>query len=220
MRKLDEIREATSLAPGPPPLTGSLAEVSADAAQCRRCSLYKNATRTVFGEGPQDARIMLVGEQPGDREDVTGRPFVGPAGRVLDKALGEVGIDRADIYVTNAVKHFKFEERGKQRLHKHPNRYEVQQCRWWLDKEFGAVDPELVVALGALAAGALMGRAMVLNRERGRLLRWRDGRAGLATIHPSAVLRMRDEKERSAAFLGFVGDLRIALALASRRASG
>lgn len=211
MRKLDEPREATRHSAVAPVVPDSLADVASDAAHCQRCPLYRNATRTVFGEGPENARIMMIGEQPGDREDLTGRPFVGPAGKVLDKALGEIGLDRGTVYVTNAVKHFKHEERGKRRLHKHPNRYEVERCRWWLDREFVAIDPELVVALGAFAASALMGRAVVLKHERGRLIRWRDGRAGLATIHPSAVLRMRDENERSAAFLAFVQDLRVAL---------
>jgi DNA polymerase len=156
---------------------------------------------------------MMVGEQPGDQEDRTGRPFVGPAGRVLDKALKEVGLDRESVYVTNAVKHFKFQQRGKRRLHKHPKRYEIEQCRWWLDREFAAIDPRFVIALGATAASALMGRAVILARERGRLLRWQDGRAGLATIHPSAVLRMPDDAARSRALADFIKDLRVALAL-------
>lgn len=192
-----------------------LTEIAAQAAQCRRCPLYLHATRVVFGEGPVRARVMMVGEQPGDREDLTGRPFVGPAGKVLDNALEKVGLERDAIYVTNAVKHFKHEERGKRRLHKRPDRYEVEQCRWWLDKELALVDPLLVVALGRIAASALMGRTVTLTRERGRLLRWRDGRAGLATIHPSAVLRMRDDAQRSAAFGGFVDDLRTVVAYAS-----
>jgi uracil-DNA glycosylase family protein len=191
-----------------------LSNVEAAAAQCTRCPLYLNATQIVFGEGPATATIMMVGEQPGDKEDIAGRPFVGPAGQVLDRALAEIRLDRGSVYVTNAVKHFKNEPRGKRRLHKRPDHGEIQACRWWLDLELGAVKPKLVVALGATAAFALMGRTMVLARERGRLLRWSDGRAGLATIHPSAILRMPDESERREAFLGFADDLREALRLA------
>jgi DNA polymerase len=151
---------------------------------------------------------MMVGEQPGDREDRAGHPFVGPAGRILDEALSEAGIERGSIYLTNAVKHFKFEPRGKRRLHKQPNRYEVERCRWWLDRELALTAPNIVVALGATAAHALMGRKLALMRERGKELHWPDGRLGLATIHPSAVLRMRDETSRHAAFAGLVQDLR------------
>jgi uracil-DNA glycosylase family protein len=190
-----------------------LAQLADEAALCQRCTLFRNATQVVFGEGPADAQIMMIGEQPGDREDLAGRPFVGPAGRILDKALQKVGLERSAIYVTNTVKHFKHEQRGKRRLHKHPNRFEVEQCRWWLDGEFKAIDPKLVIALGATAASALMGRRLTLASERGRLLRWPDGRAGLATIHPSVVLRSPDEAARSKAFDSFVGDLRIAVAL-------
>jgi uracil-DNA glycosylase family protein len=197
----------------------SLSNVEEAAAHCTRCSLYINATQTVFGEGPATAAIMMVGEQPGDKEDIAGRPFVGPAGQVLDRALAEIGLDRGSVYVTNAVKHFKNEPRGKRRLHKRPERGEIQACRWWLDLELGVVKPKLVVALGATAAFALMGRTLVLARERGRLLRWSDGRAGLATIHPSAILRMPDEAERREAFFDFAGDLREALRLANTKIS-
>lgn len=190
--------------------TAGLADVAKEAAGCTRCPLFRNATQVVFGEGPAKARIMMVGEQPGDQEDRLGRPFVGPAGRVLDRALQQVGLDRGSVYLTNAVKHFKHEQRGKRRLHKHPNRAEIEQCRWWLDRELAMIEPELVVGLGAIAASALMGRAVTLSRERGRLLRWPDGHAGLATIHPSAVLRMPDEASRAKAFEGLVGDLRVA----------
>jgi uracil-DNA glycosylase len=193
-----------------------VAHLAQEAAECERCPLFRNATQVVFGEGPANAQIMMIGEQPGDQEDRAGRPFVGPAGRVLDKALKEVGLDRGSVYVTNAVKHFKFQQRGKRRLHKHPNRYEIEQCRWWLEREFVAIDPKFIIALGATAAGALMGRAVILARERGRLLRWLDGRPGLATIHPSAVLRMPDEASRSKALDGFVEDLRVAIKLMKR----
>lgn len=184
-----------------------------EATQCTRCPLFKSATQVVFGEGPANAQIVMIGEQPGDQEDRTGLPFVGPAGRVLDRALEEVGLDRGSVYVTNVVKHFKFQQRGKRRLHKHPSRYEIEQCRWWLDRELRAIDPKFVIALGATAASALMGHAVTLARERGRLLHWSDGRPGLATLHPSAVLRMPDDSARSQALDGFVEDLRLALEL-------
>jgi uracil-DNA glycosylase len=150
---------------------------------------------------------MMVGEQPGDVEDREGRPFIGPAGRILDRALQKSGLDRRAIYVTNAVKHFKHEQRGKRRLHKRPNPDEVEKCRWWLDKELALVKPRLVVGLGALAAHALMGRKVIISRVRGRLLHWADGRPGLATIHPSADLRMPDAASRQTAFLGLAKDL-------------
>ncbi len=198
------------------PAQATLGAVAQEAAGCRRCPLFEHATQTVFGEGPADADLVMVGEQPGDQEDRQGHPFIGPAGRVLDKALAEAGIDRERVYVTNAVKHFKHEERGKRRLHKHPNRHEIEQCRWWLDRELAVIEPRFTVALGAVAAAALMGRAVVLAHSRGRLLRWPDGRAGFATIHPSAVLRMPDEAARHAAFAGLLADFeRIAAALAA-----
>lgn len=145
-----------------------LTQLAADAAGCERCPLYKDATQTVFGEGPAPATIMMVGEQPGDQEDRAGRPFVGPAGQILDRALGEVGLVRETIYVTNVVKHFKHEMRGKRRLHKRPNQDEIKKCRWWLDKEIAVVRPKLIVALGATAAQALAGRKLTLTRERGK----------------------------------------------------
>jgi uracil-DNA glycosylase len=149
-----------------------LAELADDASRCQRCPLFRHATQTVFGEGPANAQLMMVGEQPGDVEDREGHPFVGPAGRILDRALQKAGLDRRAIYVTNAVKHFKHEQRGKRRLHKRPNPDEVEKCRWWLEKELALVNPRLVIGLGALAAQALMGRKVILSRERGRLLRW------------------------------------------------
>jgi uracil-DNA glycosylase family protein len=194
-------------------MANRLSKIGEEAAHCTRCPLYLNATQTVFGEGPVTAAMMMVGEQPGDKEDIAGRPFVGPAGQMLDRALAEIGLDRGSVYVTNAVKHFKNEQRGKRRLHKRPDSREIQACRWWLDLEIDALKPKFVVALGATAAFALMGRTLVLARERGRLLRWSDGRAGLATIHPSAILRMRGEAERREAFSGFAGDLREAVRL-------
>jgi uracil-DNA glycosylase family protein len=190
---------------------GQLDEVRREAAACTNCPLYRDATQTVFGEGPAGARLLLVGEQPGDQEDRAGRPFVGPAGRLLDRALVEAGIDRDDTYVTNAVKHFKFQSRGKARLHKKPDRSEVAACRPWLDRELALVSPALVVLLGATAAQGLLGSAFRVTRERGRLIE----RPGLppmvATIHPSAVLRADD---RDVQFDGLVADLRVAADLA------
>lgn len=153
--------------------------------RCRRCPLYKNATQVVPGEGPARARIMLVGEQPGDREDIQGKPFVGPAGRLLDKAIVQAGIDRGDLFVTNAVKHFKFEMRGKRRLHKKPNAQEIERCRWWLDLERSIIKPRIVVALGATAARSLMGRTVTIGKLRGRVVEMPDGGKMVATIHPS-----------------------------------
>jgi uracil-DNA glycosylase family protein len=200
-------------------MANRLSKIGEEAAHCTRCPLYLNATQTVFGEGPVTAAMMMVGEQPGDKEDIAGRPFVGPAGQMLDRALAEIGLDRGSVYVTNAVKHFKNEPRGKRRLHKRPDSREIQACRWWLDLELDALKPKFVVALGATAAFALMGRTLVLARERGRLLRWSDGRAGLATIHPSAILRMRGEAERREAFSGFADDLREAVRLVGTQAT-
>jgi uracil-DNA glycosylase family protein len=181
-----------------------------EARRCTRCPLYRNATQTVFGEGPADAALMLIGEQPGDQEDLAGRPFVGPAGKVLDAALEAAGITRADIYVTNAVKHFKNEPRGKKRLHKRPNRYEVEVCRVWLRQEISLVKPQLILALGVTAAVALAGRPVVLSRERGRVIELADGQRGMVTTHPSSILRMPDQKARHAAFAALVKDLKAA----------
>jgi DNA polymerase len=186
---------------------GALAEIAAEAARCERCPLFRNATQTVFGEGPAPAPVMLVGEQPGDSEDKAGLPFVGPAGRILDRALHEAGIDRARVYVTNAVKHFKNIPRGKRRIHQRPDRYEIERCRWWLDQELKLVRPRLVVALGATAASALAGRAVTIGRSRGRVLRLGEHLDGVVTIHPSYVLRQRDEA-RQAELLRLIDDLR------------
>src|SRR5947208_16462948 len=154
----------------------NLAKVATKAKSCTRCPLYQIATQTVFGEGPVGARLMLVGEQPGDQEDLAGKPFVGPAGKMLDKALSEAGVDRTEVYVTNVVKHFKNEPRGKRRLHKKPNRYEVERCRWWLDQEIAAVQPKLILALGVTAANQLTGKKIVLSRVRGQVVDLVDGR--------------------------------------------
>ena len=193
-----------------------LKRTAKEAAACTRCPLYRHATQTVFGEGPVGAAIMMVGEQPGDQEDRAGRPFVGPAGKVLDRALAAAGIDREKVYLTNAVKHFKNEPRGKKRLHKRPNRYETEVCKVWIDKEISLVRPQLILALGVTAAQSLTGRrTIVLSRERGRVLELPDGRRGMVTTHPSAILRMPDEAARRAGFSTLVKDLRMAKQLSA-----
>lgn len=182
-----------------------------EARACTRCPLYRNATQTVFGEGPAGAKLMLVGEQPGDQEDLAGRPFVGPAGKLLDKALAEAGIARGKTYLTNAVKHFKNELRGKKRLHKRPNRYETEVCKVWIDTEISLVRPVLILALGVTAAQSLKGRrTIVLSRERGRVLEFPGGHRGMLTTHPSAILRMPDEVSRRAGLAALVRDLKAA----------
>ncbi len=190
-------------------LSGSLAALATDAASCQRCDLYAHATQTVFGEGPMDARLMLVGEQPGDQEDLAGRPFVGPAGQMLDRALEQAGIDRRSVYVTNAVKHFKFEPRGKRRIHATPDRAEIEVCRFWLDQERAAVKPAVVVLLGASAARAVLGRAVTISRERGRPIALPGGQA-MVTTHPSYLLRIPDEDTKAREFAAMVADLQLA----------
>lgn len=187
----------------------SLAALIRDAQDCRRCPLYRNATQTVFGEGPVHAPAMLVGEQPGDREDRQGRPFVGPAGKMLDRALADAGIDRARVYVTNAVKHFKFEPRGEKRLHKKPNAGEIEACQWWLEHELALIKPALTVALGATAARALAGRPIAIGAARGKLMKLRDGLPGFVTVHPSFLLRMPDPELKAQEYRRFVQDLRL-----------
>jgi uracil-DNA glycosylase len=177
-------------------------------AACTRCPLYRNATQVVPGEGKLHARLMLIGEQPGHQEDLAGKPFVGPAGQVLDRALDDAGIDRKDVFVTNAVKHFKFEPRGKRRLHKKPNAQEIDRCHWWLDLEKALVKPELFVALGATAARSLFGRPMTVGKTRGTVMPLEDGGRGLITIHPSYLLRIDDEDDKAAQYRAFVQDLR------------
>ncbi len=183
-----------------------LADLREEARQCTRCPLYKNATQTVFGEGRAGARLVFVGEQPGDREDIEGKPFVGPAGNLFDRALEEAGIDRNDAYVTNAVKHFKYEPRGKRRLHKRPNAGEVKTCKWWLDRELAAIKPDVVVALGATAAQSLAGRAVSVLNARGPT----DfhGQPGFVTVHPSFLLRIPEAERKAQEYENFVADLR------------
>ncbi|MBW4331924.1 UdgX family uracil-DNA binding protein [Stakelama sp. CBK3Z-3] len=186
-----------------------------EAASCRRCSLYKNATQTVFGEGPLDAAMMLIGEQPGDQEDLAGRPFVGPAGQVLDTALGEAGIDRARLYVTNAVKHFKFTPRGKRRIHAKPDSGEIEACRWWVEQEKMLVKPKVSVALGATAARSLLGKTVTIGRERGRPIELAGGGVGWITVHPSYLLRIPEADRAAEETNRFVADLKAAYALAA-----
>lgn len=195
------------------PAGRTIAQLRSEAQTCRRCSLYKNATQTVFGEGSSRAAIVFVGEQPGDQEDIQGRPFVGPAGRLFDKALAEAGIARGETYVTNAVKHFKYEPRGKKRLHKRPDRGEIEACRWWLNAEIRLIRPKLIVALGATAARALLGRTVTISKLRGEPLELL-GRHGLITVHPSYLLRVPDEASREAEYRKFIADLKRAAKLA------
>jgi uracil-DNA glycosylase family protein len=183
------------------------------AARCPGCDLYKNATQTVFGEGPERARIMLVGEQPGDAEDLAGHPFIGPAGRLLDRCLVEAGIDRKQTYVTNVVKHFKWVPRGPRRIHSKPGAVEIEACFPWLEAEISVVKPQMVVALGATAAQALFGRAFRVTRDRGRLVPFALAPCALATVHPSALLRAPDEETRRREIERFIADLRQAAKL-------
>ncbi|HEV8571535.1 MAG TPA: UdgX family uracil-DNA binding protein [Actinomycetota bacterium] len=202
MPKTEDPTDARSLIPARP----SLAGLREAAAGCRGCGLYRNATQTVFGEGLTRAEVMLVGEQPGDQEDRRGTPFVGPAGRELDRALEEAGIDRETVYVTNVVKHFKFTPRGKRRIHKTPNAEEIAACRPWLEAEVAVVKPALIVALGATAAQALLGRGFRITRQRGDFFPSDLGPEITATVHPSAVIRAPDEERREQHRL-FVRDL-------------
>jgi len=188
----------------------SLPRLREEAAGCRACLLWKNATQTVFGEGPAHAPIMLVGEQPGDKEDLAGKPFVGPAGQMLDRALKEAGIDRGKVYVTNAVKHFKFVPRGKIRLHQKPNTPEIRACRQWYERELATVRPTLVVAMGATAAQSVFGRITPINKNRGRLIETNDGHKALVTVHPSYLLRLPEADARAREYERFVDDLKIA----------
>ena len=197
--------------PATPPDASSLTEVLAAASECTACHLYKRATQTVFGEGPRGAPIMLVGEQPGDYEDVAGKPFVGPAGKIMDRALEEAGIDRSKVYVTNVVKHFKWEPRRKRRIHQKPNAREIAACRPWLEAELRLVKPKLVVVLGATAAQAIFGPSFRVTRERGKVLSSKFAPRVLATVHPSSLLRQPDEESRQREYKRFVADLRAAV---------
>jgi DNA polymerase len=180
-----------------------------EASHCRACPLWEPATQTVFGEGPAHARVMLVGEQPGDKEDLAGKPFVGPAGQMLDRALQEAGIDRAKVYVTNAVKHFKFVPRGKIRLHQKPTTPEILACRPWYERELAAIRPKLVVAMGATAAQSVLGKTTPINKTRGRLIDLDHGLKALVTVHPSYLLRLPDAEAKAREYERFVDDLRL-----------
>ena len=186
-----------------------LARVRADAKRCRDCPLWANATQTVFGAGDPHARVMLVGEQPGDEEDKKGLPFVGPAGRLLDKALEAAGVDREHVYITNAVKHFKWELRGKRRLHKTPAQREIDACHQWIEGEIEAVKPHVIVALGATAAKALIGPGFRVTLQRGQFVESPLAPYVFATFHPSALLRLQEDEDREAAFQQFVKDLKL-----------
>ena len=181
-----------------------------EASACTRCPLYGPATQTVFGEGPVDAPLMFVGEQPGDQEDLAGRPFVGPAGQLFDRALAAAGVDRTRTYVTNAVKHFKFEQRGKRRIHSKPGAGEIDACRWWVEQERLLIKPQVTIALGATAARSLLGRVVTISKERGRAIALADGGTAWITVHPSYLLRMPDPAAAEVEFGRFVEDLRVA----------
>jgi len=204
-------RYARMSSPSPEPfsLYPTLQSARDAAEDCRACDLWKRGTQTVFGEGKPCARVMLVGEQPGDKEDLQGRPFVGPAGALLDKALDEAGIDRRDTYVTNAVKHFKWEPRGKRRIHKKPNSLEIAACRQWLDAEIELVRPQVIVCLGATAAQALLGRGFRVTQQRGQVLPFDAAPHIVATVHPSSILRAQDDESRHREYERFVKDLRV-----------
>ena len=199
------------------PAITSLKALRAAEAECRRCDLYKQATQVVPGEGPARARIMLVGEEPGDQEDRKGKPFVGPAGRILAQALEEAGIERDEVFVTNAVKHFKFElqPRGKRRLHKRPDVYEIERCHWWLDLERQIIKPSIVVALGATAVRSLAGRTLTIGKIRGQAMKLADGGTMVATVHPSYILRIEEEADKRAQYERFVADLKVCARLSA-----
>ncbi len=196
--------------PAPVPKTSILKTVAKAARSCTACHLYKRATQTVFGEGPKNARLMLLGEQPGDQEDLAGKPFVGPAGKLLDRALEDAGINRNEVYVTNTVKHFKWEPRGKRRIHQKPNAREIAACRPWLEAELRLVRPKLLVCLGATAAQSILGPSFRVTRERGKVLGSEVAARVLATVHPSSLLRQPDEESREREYTRFVADLRTA----------
>src|SRR5438552_9427083 len=201
--------------PAQPPDTMSWSQLREAARDCTACHLYKSATQTVFGEGPKRAPIMLVGEQPGDYEDVAGKPFVGPAGKILDRALAEAGINRDEVYVTNAVKHFKWEPRGKRRIHQKPNSREIAACRPWLEAELRLVKPKLLVCLGSTAGQTIFGPSFRVTRERGKVLYSKLAPKVLTTVHPSSILRNPDEMSREREYKRFVDDLLAALKAAS-----
>ncbi|AMS40836.1 MULTISPECIES: UdgX family uracil-DNA binding protein [Aminobacter] len=208
-----QARHWPALEPSPETEAHSIDALRQQASQCRRCPLWSEATQTVFGEGSDNAELVFVGEQPGDQEDLQGRPFVGPAGKIFDAVLGEAGIERTAVYVTNAVKHFKFEPRGKRRIHSKPNAGEVQACRWWLAQEVTLLKPKLMVALGATAAQSLLEAPVAITKQRGQTIKRDDGLAVFLTIHPSYILRIRDPQEAAAERARFVADIRTVRAM-------
>ena len=213
MKKSAAKKSAEEWHPAPVPETGSLTTLREAALRCTACPLYKNATQTVFGEGPKRAAIMLLGEQPGDQEDLSGKPFIGPAGQILNRALEEAGVDRNSVYVTNTVKHFKWEPRGKRRIHQKPSSRDIAACRPWLEAELRVVRPNVLVCLGSTGAQALFGSSFRVTRERGKLLESELARRVVATVHPSSLLRQPDKESRAREYARFVQDLRAAAGL-------
>jgi uracil-DNA glycosylase len=201
----------------PPEGVKTLSELAEAEGRCRRCPLYRDATQAVPGEGPAHAALMLVGEQPGDKEDLAGKPFVGPAGKMLDRALRDAGIARDKTFVTGAVKHFKHEMRGKRRLHKRPNNYEIERCKIWLDEERKLVQPSAIIALGVSAARSLTGKTVTISKVRGQAISLADGTALFVTVHPSSLLRIPDENDKQKAYRQFVADLKKAAAISGRK---
>jgi DNA polymerase len=199
-------------------IASNLKSLREEAANCQACPLWKNATQTVFGEGPAHARAVLVGEQPGDKEDLAGKPFVGPAGQMLDRALEEAGIDRSKVYVTNAVKHFKFVARGKIRLHQKPTTPEIKACRQWYERELATIKPTLVVAMGATAAQSVFGKLTPINKNRSHLIDLEQVIQALVTVHPSYLLRLPDAEAKAREYERFVSDLKIAATLLRKSA--
>ncbi len=216
LRAMEASREEGAV--GAPAACDTLAGLRAAAASCTRCPIHCGATQTVFGVGPEQADLMFVGEQPGDEEDLAGRPFVGPAGKVLSSAMAEAGLDRAGIYMTNAVKHFKYEPRGKRRLHQRPNSGEVEICRWWLTREIDLVKPKLVVALGATALFSLTGETGKLSEMRGRPMPMAEGRTLFVTVHPAYLLRIPDAARQAQERAAFAADMQAIRAMARRLA--
>jgi len=210
-------RRTSRVAALPMPHKQTLPALRAAAAGCKACDLWKQGTQTVFGEGPQTARVIMVGEQPGDKEDLAGRPFVGPAGAILDKALAEAGIERQDVYVTNIVKHFKWEPRGKRRIHKKPNALEISACRPWLEAEIKSVKPRIIVLLGATAAQGMLGSKFRVTQHRGEWLTSALAPNVMATVHPSSILRAPDEDARHEEMLKFIADLKKVAAMLERQ---
>ncbi|MFN2507218.1 MAG: UdgX family uracil-DNA binding protein [Chthoniobacterales bacterium] len=209
--------DETEWRPAPVPETDNLAAVAAAARVCTACHLHKRGTQTVFGEGPKRATLMMLGEQPGDQEDLVGKPFVGPAGKILDRALEEAEIAREDVYVTNTVKHFKWEPRGKRRIHQKPNSREIAACRPWMEAELRLVKPKVLVCLGATAAQAIFGPAFRVTKQRGTVLQSPLAGKTVATVHPSSLLRQPDEESRAREYALFVADLRVAARAAAHK---